>query len=157
MSRQRNEKSKSELKTKLKLLESSLDNDACEFEYNQCVTSNSETRKELQSYYKAHFKNYNPNSFSNYEEFLDKLIFQFIPILVTKTCVIRIYLNLNFIWLFQVWKTRNFLVAMVSLKSFMFFFWDKIKELFINSSRTALEKKELSILQRQAIIKLIEK
>ena len=46
---------------------------------------------------------------------------------------------------------------MVLLKHFMFFFWEEIKELFINSSRTALEKKELSISQRQAIIKLIEK
>ena len=49
------------------------------------------------------------------------------------------------------------LVTMVSRKDFMFFFWDEIKELFINSSHTALEKKELSISQRQAIIKLIEK
>ena len=29
-------KSKADLETKLKLLESSLDNDACVFEYNQC-------------------------------------------------------------------------------------------------------------------------
>ena len=42
-------------------------------------------------------------------------------------------------------------------KEFYVFFWDEIKELFINSSRTALEKKELRISQRQAIIKLIEK
>ena len=45
---------------------------------------------------------------------------------------------------------------MVLLKNFMFF-WDEIKQLFTNSSRTALEKKELSISQRQTIIKLIEK
>ena len=45
---------------------------------------------------------------------------------------------------------------MVSLKNFVF--WgDEIKELFINSSRTDLEKKELGFSQRQAIIKLIEK
>ena len=42
-------------------------------------------------------------------------------------------------------------------KEFYVFFWDEIKEIFINSSRTALEKKEQSISQRQAITKLIEK
>ena len=42
-------------------------------------------------------------------------------------------------------------------KEFYVFFWDEFKELLISSSRTALEKKDLSISQRQAIIKLIEK
>ena len=42
-------------------------------------------------------------------------------------------------------------------KEFYVFFRDEIKELFINSSSTALEKKELSISQRQGIINLIEK
>ena len=42
-------------------------------------------------------------------------------------------------------------------KEFYVFFWDEIKELFINSSSTALEKKELSISQRLGIINLIEK
>ena len=42
-------------------------------------------------------------------------------------------------------------------KEFYVFFWDEIKEHFINSYRTVLEKKELSISQRQAIIKLVEK
>ena len=43
---------------------------------------------------------------------------------------------------------------MVLLKSCMFFFCDEIKELFVNSFRTALEKKELSNSQKQAITKL---
>ena len=37
------------------------------------ITSNSEIRKELRNYYKALFKNYNSKSFSDHEEFLDKI------------------------------------------------------------------------------------
>ena len=40
---------------------------------NKEITSNSEIRKELRNYYKALFKNYNSKSFSDHEEFLDKI------------------------------------------------------------------------------------
>ena len=36
-------------------------------------------------------------------------------------------------------------------------FWENIKDAFLNSSRTAKLKKELSTSRRQAVIKLIEK
>ena len=36
-------------------------------------------------------------------------------------------------------------------------FWEDIKDAFLNSCRTAKRKKELSTLQRQAVLKLIEK
>ena len=42
-------------------------------------------------------------------------------------------------------------------KEFFVAFWEDIKGVFLNSCRTAKLKKELSTLQRQAIIKLIEK
>ena len=78
-------------------------------------------------------------------------------ILVTKTSVTKIYLNLNFTWPFKVWKIINLLGNGDLTKEFYVFFWHGIKEIFINSSRRALEKKELSISQRKAITKLIEK
>ena len=52
------------------------------------IPSNSEIRKELRNYYKVHL-------FQVMNSFLTKLIFQSL-ILVTKTSVTRIYLNLNF-------------------------------------------------------------
>ena len=42
-------------------------------------------------------------------------------------------------------------------KEFYEDFWDEIKELFIASATEAKHRSELSILQRQAIIRLIEK
>ena len=42
-------------------------------------------------------------------------------------------------------------------KEFYEGFWDEIKELFIASATEAKHRGELSILQRQAIIRLIEK
>ena len=42
-------------------------------------------------------------------------------------------------------------------KEFFLTFWDDIKDIYISSIRTAGIKKEFSISQRQAIIKLIEK
>ena len=42
-------------------------------------------------------------------------------------------------------------------KAFDVTFWGDIKATFISSLKQAKEKKELSIFQRQAIIKLIEK
>ena len=42
-------------------------------------------------------------------------------------------------------------------KEFYVTFWDDIKATFISSLKQAKERKELSISQRQAIIKLIEK
>ena len=42
-------------------------------------------------------------------------------------------------------------------KEFFVVFCDKIKDVFLNSWRSEKRKKELSISQRQAIIKLIEK
>ena len=42
-------------------------------------------------------------------------------------------------------------------KEFFVAFWEDIKDVFLNSCRTAKLKKKLSTLQRQAIIKLIEK
>ena len=42
-------------------------------------------------------------------------------------------------------------------KEFFVTFWDDIKATFISSLKQAKERKELSISQRQAIIKLIEK
>ena len=42
-------------------------------------------------------------------------------------------------------------------KEFYETFWDDIKASFISSIKQATERKELSISQRQAIIKLIEK
>ena len=40
---------------------------------NKEITSNLEMRKELRNYYKALFKNYNSKSFSDHEDFLDKI------------------------------------------------------------------------------------
>ena len=45
----------------------------------------------------------------------------------------------------------------VLTKEFYVTFWDDIKATFISSMRQAKKRKELSISQRQAIIKLIEK
>ena len=42
-------------------------------------------------------------------------------------------------------------------KEFFVTFWEDIKDVFLNSCRTAKLKKELSTSQRQAVIKLIEK
>ena len=42
-------------------------------------------------------------------------------------------------------------------KEFYVTFWDVIKATFISSLKQAKEKRELSISQRQAVIKLIEK
>ena len=42
-------------------------------------------------------------------------------------------------------------------KEFYVTFWDDIKATFVSSLKQAKERKELSISQRQAIIKLIEK
>ena len=42
-------------------------------------------------------------------------------------------------------------------KEFFLSFWDDIKDIYISSVRTAGIKKEFSVSQRQAIIKLIEK
>ena len=42
-------------------------------------------------------------------------------------------------------------------KEFFVTFWEDIKDVFLNSFRIAKLKKELSTLQRQALIKLIEK
>ena len=42
-------------------------------------------------------------------------------------------------------------------KKFFVTFWEDIKDIFLNSCRTAKLKKELSTSQRQAVIKLIEK
>ena len=42
-------------------------------------------------------------------------------------------------------------------KEFFLSFWDDIKDIYISSIRTAGIKKEFSVSQRQAIIKLIEK
>ena len=42
-------------------------------------------------------------------------------------------------------------------KEFYNFFWDDIKDFLVNSINFAYDKKEFSISQRQAIIKLIEK
>ena len=42
-------------------------------------------------------------------------------------------------------------------KEFFVTFWEDIKDDFLNSCRTAKLKKELSTLQRQTVIKLIEK
>ena len=42
-------------------------------------------------------------------------------------------------------------------KGFYITFWDDIKATFISSLKQAKERKELSISQRQAIIKLVEK
>ena len=42
-------------------------------------------------------------------------------------------------------------------KEFFVTFWEDIKDVFLNSFRIAILKKELSTLQRQALIKLIEK
>ena len=42
-------------------------------------------------------------------------------------------------------------------KEFFVTFWEDIKDVFLNSFRIAILKKELSTLQRQAVIKLIEK
>ena len=93
---------------------------------NKEITSNSKIRKELRNYYKALFKNYNSKSFSDHEEFLDKIDIPKIYI-CDKDLVIRIYLNLNFIWPFQVWKITNLLITMVSLKNFMFLNGMKLK------------------------------
>ena len=46
---------------------------------------------------------------------------------------------------------------MDSQKNFFLSFWDDIKDIYISFIRTAGVKKELSVLQRQAIIRLIEK
>ena len=46
---------------------------------------------------------------------------------------------------------------MDSQKNFFLSFWDDIKDIYISFIRTAGIKKELSVLQRQAIIRLIEK
>ena len=46
---------------------------------------------------------------------------------------------------------------MDSQKNFFLSFWDDIKDICISFIRTAGIKKELSVLQRQAIIRLIEK
>ena len=43
------------------------------------------------------------------------------------------------------------------IKEFFLSFWDDIKDIYISSIRTAGIKKEFSVSQRQAIIKLIEK
>ena len=42
-------------------------------------------------------------------------------------------------------------------KEFFLSFWDDIKDIYISSIRSASIKKEFSVLQRKAIIKLIEK
>ena len=42
-------------------------------------------------------------------------------------------------------------------KEFFLSFWDDIKDIYISSIRTAGIKKEFSVSQRQAIIKLIKK
>ena len=42
-------------------------------------------------------------------------------------------------------------------KEFFVTFWEDIKDAFLNSCCTAKRKKELSTLQRQAVLKLIEK
>ena len=42
-------------------------------------------------------------------------------------------------------------------KEFYFTFWNDIKEVFLNALKESKEKKLLTISQRQAIIKLIEK
>ena len=42
-------------------------------------------------------------------------------------------------------------------KTFFVTFWEDIKDVFLNSCRTAKLKKELSTSQRQAVIKLVEK
>ena len=42
-------------------------------------------------------------------------------------------------------------------KEFYVFFWEEIKECFLNSIKETIDKKEFSVSQRQAIIKLLEK
>ena len=46
---------------------------------------------------------------------------------------------------------------MDSQKEFFLTFWDDIKDIYVSCIQTASIKKEFSISQRQAIIKLIEK
>ena len=202
-------KSKADLEKKLKLLESSLDNDACVFEYNQykkqlerifenisegirvrsrCqwyeegekstkfflnqeilhvlqgkvrkiivnskeITSNSEIRKDLRNYYKALFKNYNLKSFSDHEEFLDKIDIPKLDIGDKDLCDKD--LSESELYMTLLGMENNKSPGNDGLtKEFYVFFRHEIKELLINSSRTALENKELSISQRQASIKV---
>ena len=117
------------------------------------ITSNSEIKKELRNYCKALFRNYNSISFSDHEEFLDKIDVPRLDIGDKDLCNKDLSDSEHHMALLDM--ENNKFPGLT--KEFYVFFWDEIKDLFINSTSTALEKKELNISQRQAIIKLIEK
>ena len=101
------------------------------------ITSNSEIRKELRNYYKALFKNYNSKSFSDHEEFLDKTDIPRLDIGDKDLCDKDLSESGHHMALLDMENNKSPGLT----KEFYVFFWDEIKELFINSSRTALEKK----------------
>ena len=120
------------------------------------ITINSEIRKEFRNYYQAHFKNYNSKSFSNHEDFLDKIDIPKLDIGDKDLCDKNLSESELYMALLSIENNKSPSNDGLN-KEFYVFFWDETKEIFINSSRTALKKKKLNISQRQAIIKLIEK
>ena len=105
------------------------------------ITSNSEIRKEFGSYYKVFFKNHNSNHFAIMKSFLTKLIFQSL-ILVTKISVLSDKdLSEPELYMALLGMENNKSPGNDGLtKEFYVFFWNEIKELFINFSHTGLEK-----------------
>ena len=120
------------------------------------ITSNSEIRKELRNHYKVLFKNYNSKYFSDLEEFLDKTDIPRFDIGNKDLCDKDLSKSELYMTLLGMENDKSPGKDGIT-KEFYVCFRDEIKELFINSSRTALKEKELSISQRQAIIKLNEK
>ena len=98
----------------------------------------------MRNYYKALFKNYNSKSFSDHEEFLDKIDIPKLDIGDKDLCDKDLSESELYVALLDVENNKSPGNDGLSKESYVFF-WDEIKELFINSSRTALEKKELSI------------
>ena len=123
---------------------------------NHEITDSINIRNNLKTFYESLFKKTLSKSLPDYDKFLENIDIPFINIHDKNLCEKDL-------------TDSDFLEALLDMqnnktpgndgltKEFYVYFWNDIKNLFIDSWKIGLREKLLSVSQRQAIIKLMEK